>query len=66
MIKCCNCCVPTCQHCIYAEKELIEIDGWTYLGEIKKCKLRPNEKVSGAHYCKDFHCLKAKEEGKNQ
>ena len=59
MVKCCNCCVPTCQHCIHAEYEKIDVDGRIYNGEIEKCKIHPDQGVDGAYWCGDFHCFKA-------
>ena len=64
MVKCCNYCIPTCQHCIHAKYEQIEINGKIYNGEIESCKLHPDQGVDGAYWCGDFHCYRAKEKKK--
>ena len=57
MVKCKESCIPTCQHCIYAEYEQFMFDGKPIRGEATKCKIHPGE-VSAAYYCDDFHCFR--------
>ena len=59
MVKCCNCCVPTCQHCIYAEYEKLEVDDKTYNGEAEQCS-KHHQEINASYWCKDFHCFRAK------
>jgi len=58
MVKCSEECIPTCQHCIYAEYEKLEIDGKTYNGEAKQCS-KHHQEINGSYWCKDFHCFRA-------
>lgn len=62
MKKCSNTCAPTCDFCIYASNETLEINSRSYFGEPVCCKLHPEDKnVSAAHYCDDFQCFRYKE-----
>ena len=58
MVKCSPGCTPTCQHCFYAEFEQLSYKDKFFFGEANKCKLKPEELVSAAHYCEDFHCIR--------
>ena len=58
MIKCCNFCVPTCQHCIHGEFEKLELNGRIYTGEVESCKLHPDQGIDASYWCKDFHCFR--------
>lgn len=59
MVKCSKSCTPTCQHCIYAECEQLEIDGNIYNGEAHMCSKHKQE-INAVHYCDDFHCFRVK------
>ena len=59
MVKCSEGCIPTCQHCIYAEYEKLEIDGKTYNGEAEKCN-KHHQEINASYWCKDFYCFRAK------
>ena len=69
MIKCSDICSPCCQHCIHAEYEDLEISGEHFTGEhftgeAEKCKLHPDDSISGDHWCDDFHCFRAEKQNR--
>lgn len=59
MTKCSEGCTPTCQHCIHAECEQLELDGKMFNGEAIKCKIHSDRKIDAAYWCDDFYCFRA-------
>ena len=65
MILCSDECVPCCDYCIYAIHEEIEVEGNVIKGGPIGCKKNSDEKhqeiAQWSGYCKDFHCINARE-----
>ena len=56
MVKCSKSCTPTCQHCIYAECEQLEIDGNIYNGDDFHCfRVKKAEFIGKAYGAKVYH-----------